>query len=336
MSSQNLDLSGINDKCYYLCNCNYPYYEELREAFSLLWLTGCRVQELFEISRWSYISGYTLRFQPQKGNNEREVVLDASCANFIAAVINQYTPFSGRTYSQLDNLFNKIKSWNFFQTGSKKFSLYIFRYRYVKQLAADGFSISEISSIMGYTNTSTPQAYLDANIIMDFDLPPIPFIDVGGFLVSAANLAVDDGGDGIYDSRSIYGDWVGLRYTKAAAQRVLATMGGYRLITYSEWNYYISHDKGGASILGKIKEIGTAHWLSPNSGASNYFGFNLLPCGGGTAISDSRIGMFAIMLIDKILSTDRYYATYSYNTGGASFGRSDSFGAYCVRFTPIL
>lgn len=54
---------------------------------------------------------------------------------------------------------------------------------------------------------------------------------------------------------------------------------GWHLPTYEEW-YDLLEYHGGKSVAGgKLKEEGTEHWLSPNSGATNENGFSALPGG---------------------------------------------------------
>jgi uncharacterized protein (TIGR02145 family) len=52
------------------------------------------------------------------------------------------------------------------------------------------------------------------------------------------------------------------------------------LPTDAEWTQLTTY-LGGESIAGgKLKEIGTTHWNSPNTGATNETGFTALPGGG--------------------------------------------------------
>ena len=54
---------------------------------------------------------------------------------------------------------------------------------------------------------------------------------------------------------------------------------GWHIPSESEWEVLCSYVGNDSLIGGKMKEIGTTHWLSPNIKATNEFGFTGLPAG---------------------------------------------------------
>ena len=321
MSTTTLDLTSITAKCEILNNSDYPYYEELREAFYLLFITGCRVQEIFEIERWSIVSGYDVSLLPQKGNNTRYITLDEFCDNFVAAITGQYAPFTGRTYSQLNNLYQRIKQWNYFQTGDKIISLYIYRYRFVKQLQADGHTTAEIATLMGYTSTSTPTAYLEAVLDMDFEPSPIPTVVIGDQTWMLYNLSIDDGLGGIYSYNNdpFNAEEYGYLYDYDAAVRVASSVEGFRFPSTGDFETLFTYLGGNSVAGGKLKETGFDHWNSPNTDATNESNFTLL--GGGVYQSGTFVYLkvYAVLwcyLTDHISQQETY--TFSKSNGSVS------------------
>jgi uncharacterized protein (TIGR02145 family) len=102
----------------------------------------------------------------------------------------------------------------------------------------------------------------------------IPFatLDVNG-LVPSTQLP-SKWGDGIY-SEILYGrlyNWDAVNTGKLAPI-------GWRVPTYAEWTTLSTYLGGNSVAGGKLKEIGTEHWLDPNTGATDEFGFTALPGG---------------------------------------------------------
>lgn len=256
-----LDLSGITAKCDHLVNADLPYYQQFNEAFVVLRLTGCRVSELFDISRWSHLGDDIYSLQPQKGNTLRVVQLNTDCSDFQYAIQHQIKPFGGLTKYQLYNVYDRIKGWDKLLSGDKDISFYVFRYRYTKQLYADGYDVPTIAAMLGYTNTLTVQSYLLARVSEVFSKPPIGFVDIGGVWWSQDNFAIDDGGPGIVDGRGTNRLWLGKHYTYDAIQRVLSNLGVYRLPTVDEFNvlkdYCINRYGYGSACMARD----TSRWL---------------------------------------------------------------------------
>jgi len=83
-----------------------------------------------------------------------------------------------------------------------------------------------------------------------------------------------------YDNnQTLYRDTYGALYNWYAVESGKLCPKGWHVPTEDDWlsmANYISEDN---SIGGKLKEKGTAHWKSPNEGATNEFGFTVLPGG---------------------------------------------------------
>jgi len=80
-----------------------------------------------------------------------------------------------------------------------------------------------------------------------------------------------------YENNSSNGEIYGVLYQWEVAKA--ACPAGWHLPTDAEWAT-LSDYLGGASVAGgKMKEIGTTHWSSPNTGADNSSGFSALPAG---------------------------------------------------------
>jgi uncharacterized protein (TIGR02145 family) len=107
---------------------------------------------------------------------------------------------------------------------------------------------------------------------------------------------------------------------------------GWHLPTDAEWTALITYlgPSGGG---GKMKETGTSHWLTPNTGATNTSGFTALPGGystlGGIFSTLTSTGYFWAM--SEFNATDAWYRSLSYsNDGVIYFEHLKSYG-YSVR-----
>lgn len=183
----------LDSVCVSLVNQDLPYFSAFHEAFVLLYLTGCRVNEIFDISRWERVSGYEMRFLPQKDNYHRTVILDYRCDNFISAVLSQSRPFGGLSSGQLNSLFYSFSEYSSFVVGDKSVSLYLFRYNFIRRLHADGLNINQIADKMGYTSTAVVGGYLTAEIAKGFFLDTDGFVNINGTWWSNRDISINIG-----------------------------------------------------------------------------------------------------------------------------------------------
>lgn len=100
-----------------------------------------------------------------------------------------------------------------------------------------------------------------------------------------------------YENNSAYGTVYGKLYNWYAVidPRGLAP-AGWHVPTQAEWN--ILRTCLGDFVGGKMKETGTLHWLSPNTGATNSSGFTALPGGmrngGNNGAGFYQLGLYGI------------------------------------------
>jgi len=66
---------------------------------------------------------------------------------------------------------------------------------------------------------------------------------------------------------------------------------GWHIPSDAEWQMLVDHLGGSAVAGGKLKEQGTKHWDSPNTGASNESGFSALPGGHRDFLDGNYIDM---------------------------------------------
>ena len=98
---------------------------------------------------------------------------------------------------------------------------------------------------------------------------------------------------------------------------------GCHIPTQAELEILVTY-LGGSSIAGgKLKEIGTTHWNSPNTGASNEFGFSAIA--GGKRMTD---GVFDFMKVEGNWWTSTGYSTLNANYLTILFNYSNTFQGY--------
>lgn len=103
-------------------------------------------------------------------------------------------------------------------------------------------------------------------------------VQIGNQVWMAENFNfLPDSGSWVYENNMNYTSVYGRLYNWETALK--ACPDGWHLPLQEEWQELIDHLGGWEIAGGKLKEIGTGNWESPNVGATNSVGFSALPGG---------------------------------------------------------
>jgi uncharacterized protein (TIGR02145 family) len=134
------------------------------------------------------------------------------------------------------------------------------------------------------------------------------------------------------DSNStIYGklyNW----YAVADSRNIAPT--GWHVASDEEWTTLTTLLGGEDVAGGKLKEKGTAHWLSPNYGATNETGFSSLPGGPYNGGSFFSLGSNGYWWSSTVNSSNAWYRSVNYSFGEVNrnnYSQSIGFSVRCVR-----
>lgn len=136
-------------------------------------------------------------------------------------------------------------------------------------------------------------------------------VTIGTQTWMAVNLDIDDGGDGIYaydDNESNVATY-GRLYTWSAAVRVASSINGWHLPSRTEWTTLQDFIGDSSSAGGLLKEVGFTHWSVPNTGATDTYGFTVLPSG---FYEPSTETSYALGTSANFWTDTEYDATFSY------------------------
>jgi hypothetical protein len=327
-----LNDSELDSICLSLVNQNLPYFSAFHEAFVLLYLTGCRVEEIFAVHRWERLQGYEMIFLPQKDNYWRYVTLDSRCDSFIDAVVGRYKPFGGLSSGQLNSLFYNFSEYSNYKVGSKPISLYLFRYNFIRKLHNSGLNINQIADKMGYTSTSVVGGYLTAEIEKGFFLDTDDFVQLGNLFWSKKDLDWSDGGDDIL-IRDFFGTGeLSYYYRLSAVQRYLYSFPLFRLPSQSDFflssNYLSSQ---GFSGLRSLMMPSSVYWSSINSYMINNFDMRVF--GSGYLSSGNLTSFRSSAFYFMSESSDSLYWTARLRPSDSSFStfQTSTYSFFCVR-----
>jgi uncharacterized protein (TIGR02145 family) len=137
-----------------------------------------------------------------------------------------------------------------------------------------------------------------------------------------------------------YADTYGALYNWNAVEAAKLCPAGWHVPSAGEWSGLIAHLGGEEHAGGRLREIGTSHWIAPNKGATDEAGFTALP-GGFRRIGGAFSGVGGYgrwwSATESEYGVDNASNTYlSYSTTTAvlrSDNKGEGYSVRCVRDT---
>ena len=133
-------------------------------AFSVQYVTGCRFNELRQISRFSIVDSSQYNLQPQKGNNMRILPLNLLPPDFIAMIQAHDDYFQGLTQSTASYYFRTFYFGKRIFHNNKQLTTNLFRHHFCKALYNSGYTVSQISYLLGERDSKNTENYVFSDL----------------------------------------------------------------------------------------------------------------------------------------------------------------------------
>lgn len=157
-----LSYTDLNNVCIQALTTR-PYYPPVYNYFLTdLYNTGCRPNEITNKARWTSLSPTTFQLQPLKGNGYRYINSSDLSTPFINWITGASQDYEYCTYTKMKGIWRNNATIGQIFKDQKEMDLYCFRYRYVKALSLSGYSDIDIQAIMGWTELSMVDSYVNA------------------------------------------------------------------------------------------------------------------------------------------------------------------------------
>ena len=134
-------------------------------AFSVQYVTGCRFNELRQISRFSIIDSTDFSLQPQKGNNLRTLPISMIPPEFISMIQAQDDYFQGLTQSTASYYFRTFYFGKRIFHNNKQLTTNLFRHHFCKALYNSGYTVSQIAYNLGERDKKNAENYIFSDLM---------------------------------------------------------------------------------------------------------------------------------------------------------------------------
>lgn len=172
-----LNSNQLDQVCRYLSGQTFETFEgftppdrqfddKQTDFLFILYQTGLRYVELFDISRWAPTFNDIYEVTTAKGSNKRYISIDQITPGFSGAIGSNLSYWHTCRFDSLCFYISKNLTPKNLITSSKFLSTHIFRHNKVKLLDKDGLTTQEIADYLGEVSLSNVLMYLNSVIRM--------------------------------------------------------------------------------------------------------------------------------------------------------------------------
>jgi uncharacterized protein (TIGR02145 family) len=274
-------------------------------------LNGSEITVTTFVTNWSVAGGATGYYL--------DVATDALFTSLVAGYNNldvgNVLTYSIIGLSPFTNYYYRVRGYNEVGTGDNSNIQTIKTLDRVVDADGNAYTYVTIGTQQWLVENLKTSKYADGT--------PIPNLTLNADWIAEDGTAGHDGAYCWYDNdianKTPYGalyNWYAVNNAHGLAPT------GWRIPSNADFATLVTFAGGSISTGGKLKESGTSHWNTPNTGATNEYGFKALPSGerSGNSGAFSFLGIANYLWKSTEFNTTEAYVTYMLNTSGALIG----------------
>lgn len=139
----------------------YPRYSS---HIKLMYLYGCRINEVFDYRISFNASSGNVEINPQKGNNLRVLPMVNSEVPVLIEELNITQDNFWLNKRNLQRIIDEVHPIRNLKCGDKNIGAHLFRHNWIRKQVENGKQYTEIDNLLGYTSQSVRDTYLAATI----------------------------------------------------------------------------------------------------------------------------------------------------------------------------
>lgn len=159
-----LSYADIDRQCTEAIHNVTKYNIKLDVLLQTLYNTGLRLNEVYELNRWSRVSDTIMRVNLEKGNGTRDILTDYLPTDFVWMVDNKDTARWLYTVRQVRYLTKCNSPYKRVTAGRKEVVAHLYRYRMAKYLTIMGYTATQVKEYLHHKSLNVTLGYINGDI----------------------------------------------------------------------------------------------------------------------------------------------------------------------------